>query len=85
MDMLASPTFYMGTDDHHALGNVEEVNEVLVANRVGAALQIAGTNPCVARQTRTLLWRRLLVSHSAVSRMVLSASFPGFRNTSRRS
>jgi hypothetical protein len=33
----------------------------------------------------TLLWRRLLVSHSAVSRMVLSASFPGLRNTSRRS
>jgi len=33
----------------------------------------------------SLLWRRLLVSHSAVSRMVLSASFPGFRNTSRRS
>ncbi|TKX73112.1 class I SAM-dependent DNA methyltransferase [Halorubrum sp. GN11_10-6_MGM] len=36
-------------------------------------------------KTGTLLWRRLLVSHSAVSRMVLSASFPGFRNTSRRS
>ena len=33
----------------------------------------------------TLLWRRLLVSHSAVSRIVLSASFPGLRNTSRRS
>ena len=33
------------------------------------------------RFPRTLLWRRLLVSHSAV----LSASFSGFRNTSRRS
>lgn len=34
---------------------------------------------------RTLLWRRLLMSHSTVSRMVLSASSPGLRNTSRRS
>ena len=33
----------------------------------------------------SLLWRRLLVSHNAVLRMVLSASLPGFLNTSRRS
>jgi replication factor A1 len=32
-----------------------------------------------------LLWRRLLVSHSAVSRIVLSASLPGFLKMSRRS
>ena len=33
----------------------------------------------------TLLWRRLLVDHSTVSRMVFSASFPGFLRTPRRS
>ncbi|SFJ19142.1 hypothetical protein, partial [Natronobacterium gregoryi] len=32
----------------------------------------------------SLLWRRLLVTHSAVLRMVFSASFPGFRYTRRR-
>ena len=33
----------------------------------------------------TLLWRRLLVDHRTVSRMVFSASFPGFLRTPRRS
>jgi hypothetical protein len=33
----------------------------------------------------SLLWRRLVVSHSAVSRMILSASSPEIRNTSGRS
>jgi len=33
----------------------------------------------------SLLWRRLLVSHTAASRMLFRASSPGFLKTSRRS
>jgi len=38
-----------------------------------------GGIPRAIHLASTLLWRRLLVSHSTASRMVFGASSPGFR------